>query len=52
MKITNVEEKWEENTNNYNWHFTIDNKEEVIIPEEFVNKILDDYCRRHTNLGR
>lgn len=52
MKITKAEEKREENTNNYNWHFTIDDKEEVIVPEEIINKILSDYCRRHTNLGR
>ena len=52
MKITKVEEKWEKNTNSYNWYFTIDDKEEVIISEENIDKILNDYYQRHTNFGR
>lgn len=53
ITITKVENKGEEeNIFNRNWHFTTDNKDEIIISEEILDEIICDYLRRHTNLGR
>ena len=52
ITITKIENKREENSFNRNWHFTTDNKDEIIIPEEIIDEIIYNYYRNHTNLGR
>lgn len=54
MTITKVEQKKVENTiYTYNYHFTIENKEEeIIIPQDIITSLIEDYLRNHTNLGR
>ena len=52
MFITEVNQKWNEERRDYDWHFTTEEEKEIIIKAEIINEIIEEYIRNHTYLGR
>ena len=53
MKITKAEKKKiNENWFGYNWHFETEEKKEIIVPQEIIDDIINDYLNRYTYQGR
>ena len=53
MKIIKAEKKRnDKNWLDCNWYFETEEKEEIIIPQEIIDDIIEDFQIRYTYLGR